>query len=210
MTYKNYGSAPTGFIEFCGETGVDPLEVTPVEIARYIVWLEERGTVEAGSLQTYLSAINRFLSNHARAPMALGPMIKNVMKGLANCQQDLAPTLEWVPLPAPVALAILILAEKLLGTIQWDHSDQRLPLLRAYIASVSSYMFFNRGECSSTNLSSDLIADDSHITLRLRNEKGHKARNKGQQSVRQIAVLDAPRPAAAIAAFFTGTATLGH
>jgi hypothetical protein len=71
-------------------------------------------------------------------------------------------------------------------------------------------MFFNRGECSATALSNDLIVDDSHITLRLRNEKGHKARNKGQRSVRQIAVLDAPRPAAALAAYFTGTAKLGH
>jgi hypothetical protein len=71
-------------------------------------------------------------------------------------------------------------------------------------------MFFNRGECSSTALSNDLIVDDAHITLRLRNEKGHKARNKGQRSNRQIAVLDAPRLAAALAAYFTGAATLGH
>ena len=133
----------------------------------------------ARSLQPYLSAINRFLLDHARAPMALGPMITSVKKGLANCQQDLAPTPERVPIPAPVALSILILAEKLLVMVQWDHSDQRLSLLRACIVSVASYMFFNRGECSSTALSSDLKVDDSHVTLRLRNEKGHKARNKG-------------------------------
>ena len=61
-----------------------PLEVTPVEIARYIACLGERGTVAAGILQPYLSAINRFLSDHARAPMALGPMISSSRKGLAN------------------------------------------------------------------------------------------------------------------------------
>ena len=115
-----------------------------------------------------------------------------------------------MPIPALVALAILLLEEKLLVTVHWDHSDQRLPLLRARIASVASYMFFNRGECNSTALSSDLIVDDSHITPRLRNENGHKARNKGQRSVRQIVVLDAPRPGAAFAAYFTGAATLGH
>ena len=82
--------------------------------------------------------------------------------------------------------------------------------MRAYIASVSSYMFFNRGECNSTALSNDMIVDDAHITLRLRNEKGHKARNKKQQTVRQIAVLDAPRFASALAAYFTETATLEH
>ena len=105
---------------------------------------------------------------------------------------------------------ILLLAEKLLVTVHWDHSDQRLPLTSVCIASVASYMFFNRGECSSTALSNDLIVDNAHITVRLRNEKGHKARNKGHRSVRQIAVLVAPRRVAALAAYFTGAATLGH
>jgi len=71
-------------------------------------------------------------------------------------------------------------------------------------------MFFNRGECNSTALSNDLVVDDAQITMRLRNEERHKARNKGHRTVRQIAVLDAPRLAAALAAYFTGTATLGH
>ncbi len=109
-----------------------------MEIARYIAWLGERGTVAAGSLQPYLSAINRFLADHARPPMALGPMITNVRKGLDNCQQDLAPAPERVPIPAPVALAILNLAERLLVTVEWDHSDLRLPLIRTCIASVAS------------------------------------------------------------------------
>jgi hypothetical protein len=181
-----------------------------VEIARYIAWLGERGTIAEGNIQPYLSIINLFLSDHARAPMALGPMITNVKKGLASCHQDLVPTPELVPIPAPVALAIRILAEKLLVTVQWDHSDQSLPLLRACIASIASYMLFNRGECNSIALSNDLIVDDAHITLRLRNEKGHNARNKGKRTVRQIAVFDAPIPVAALAAYFSGTATLGH
>jgi len=71
-------------------------------------------------------------------------------------------------------------------------------------------MFFNRGERSSTALFNDLIVDDAHITMRLRNEKGHKARNNGERLVRQIAVIDAPRSVAALPAYFTGTATLGH
>jgi len=142
--------------------------------------------------------------------MALGSIITSIGKGLANCHQDLSPTPERVPIPAPVAVAIIILVEGLLETVQRDHSDQRLLLLRACIASIASYMFFNRGEFRSTPISSDLVVDDAHINPRLRNEKGHKARNKGHRTARQIAVLDAPRPAAALAAYFTGTATLGH
>ena len=70
-------------------------------------------------------------------------------------------------------------------------------------------MFFNRGQGNSTALSKNLIIDDAHITFRLLNEKGHKARNKGRRTVRQIAVLDAPRLAAALAAYFTETARFG-
>jgi hypothetical protein len=115
--------------------------------------------------------------------MALGQVIINVKNGLHICQHDLAPTPERVPLPAPVALTILLLAKRLLGLVQWDCSDQRLPLLSACIASIASYMIFNRGECCSTTLINDPVEDDAHITLRLRNEKGHKARNKGQRTV---------------------------
>jgi hypothetical protein len=130
-------------------------------------------------------------------------MITIVKKGLANRQQDLTPTPERVPIPAPVAMAILILAKRLLETVQSDHSGQRLPLLRICIASIAFYMFSNRGECSSTALSSDLVVDDAHITMRLHNEKGPKARNKGRRTVRQIVVLDAPIPVAALAAYIT-------
>ncbi len=82
--------------------------------------------------------------------------------------------------------------------------------MRACFASSASCMFFNRAKCRSNAISEDLLVDDARITLRLRNEKGQKARNKGQQSVRQIAVLDAPIIDAALAGYFTGTATLGR
>jgi hypothetical protein len=65
-----------------------------------------------------------------------------------------------------------------------DCSYKRLILLRVYIAYIASYMFFNRGECTSTALVEDLVADDSPITLRLRNNKEQKALNKGQRMVR--------------------------
>ncbi len=61
-----------------------PLEATPVDIARYLAWLGQRGTIAADSLQPYLSAINRYLQDHARAPVALGPLVAGVRKGLAN------------------------------------------------------------------------------------------------------------------------------
>ena len=54
------------------------------------------------------------------------------------------------------------------------------------------------------------MIDDSQITLRLRNEKGQKARNKGQRMVRQIIVRGVPKIVAALAGYFIETATLDN
>jgi hypothetical protein len=74
--------------------------------------------VATDSLQPYLSTINKFLLDHGKPPVALGPMITGVSKGLANCQRDLVPTLERLPLPVLVALAIREKAERLLKIVQ--------------------------------------------------------------------------------------------
>jgi hypothetical protein len=119
---------------------------------RYIACLGLRGTVSATSLTPYLSAINSFLQDHALPPVALGPIVAGVRKGLMNCQTDTAPLLERLPLPAPIALAILELGEQLLTETTWKPKDPIMPELRATIASIASYVFFNRGECSACAL----------------------------------------------------------
>jgi hypothetical protein len=116
-TYRNYGSNVTGFLKFCEESFIAPLDITNTEIARYLAWMADQGTVAADSLQPYLSAMNKFLMDHGRPPVALGPLIDGVRKGLANCQRDLAPTPGRFPLPAPVALAILAKAKALLKVV---------------------------------------------------------------------------------------------
>jgi len=85
----------------------------------YITWLGIRGTVAATSLQPYLSFINKFLQDHALPPVALGPLVPGVDKGLDNCQEDLDPLPQRLPLPAPVALEILELAESLQLSVQF-------------------------------------------------------------------------------------------
>ncbi len=83
----------------------------PIDIARYVAWLGQRGSVAAESLQPYLSAINKLLMDHALPLVALGPLVTGVRKGLSNCQEDSHPRPQRLPLPAPVALSILELAE---------------------------------------------------------------------------------------------------
>ena len=78
-----------------------------------------------------------------------------------------APTApERLPLPAPVAMFILEGAEHMPPLVQWDPLDPRLQLLRASIAFISSYIFFNRGECSAICLAEDMVVTIDHITLR--------------------------------------------
>ena len=99
-------------------------------------------------------------------------MVSGVRKGLANCQRDLAPTPERVPLPAPVMLAILEQAEDILKGCHWaaPHPNS-IELLRASVASIASYVFFCRGECGASAKNGDLVVDATHITLRLSKEK---------------------------------------
>ncbi len=84
-TYQNYGSNMTSFFAFCEQNAIPFLDVTNIDITRYIAWMGDRGTVAADSLHPYLSAINKILLDHEKPPVALGPMVAGVRLGLANC-----------------------------------------------------------------------------------------------------------------------------
>ncbi len=116
-----------------------------MDVARYLAWLGEKGTIAANNLQPYLTTINKFLQDHALPPVALGPLVSGVRRGLTNSQEDSTPLLERMPLPAQVVCAILELAEHLLRSVR-SQADPRVTLLRAACATITSYMFFNRGE----------------------------------------------------------------
>ena len=81
--------------------------------------------------------------------------------------------------------------------------------MRASVASIVSYVFFNRGECSALCLTEDLVETTDHITLRLREEKGHKALRAGMQNTRQIGCSELPRVGHMLRAYFAGTNTVG-
>jgi hypothetical protein len=73
-------------------------------------------------------------------------MVSEVRKGLANCQKNLVPTPERLPLPAPVTLTLLENSEELLKGVLWAAHDYTYKmLLRACIlATIASYVFFCR------------------------------------------------------------------
>ncbi len=81
--------------------------------------------------------------------------------------------------------------------------------MRASVASIGSYIFFNRGECSTLYITEDLVVTNDHITLRLREEKGNKALCAGMRNTRHIACSDMPRVGNQLRAYFAGISTMG-
>jgi len=103
-------------------------------------------------------------------PVALGSLVAGVRKRLNNCQRDTAPLSERLPLPAPVALATQELGERLLMRAKWTPHDPDMPLLRVAVATVTAYIFFNRGECSACANAEDVVVNNTNIALVLRHE----------------------------------------
>eukprot|EP00873_Tetraselmis_striata_P034623 jgi/Tetstr1/454887/TSEL_041751.t1 len=68
-TYSKYDEGKVClFADICiDEDGVSPLECTGATWVRYFAWIAERGTIGAGSLQHYLSAINTFRRHTGRS-----------------------------------------------------------------------------------------------------------------------------------------------
>ena len=208
-SYTTYASALTGFFEFCHDQAAPPLEVTPVHICKNVAWIGLQGTVCADSLQPYLSAINRFLTDHERAPVALGPLVSDVRAGLKNSQRDMNPAPARLPLPAPVALAILEYAEDLLPTLRWTSpSHPGLAVFRAMVAVLVNYTFFCRGEYGVSMLTRDLSVDDSTITLFLRKVKGRSSSAAHHLPLLRIPVSALPRLAHLLSQYFVGRKTL--
>eukprot|EP00873_Tetraselmis_striata_P004941 jgi/Tetstr1/425205/TSEL_015666.t1 len=88
-TYSNYEGTIRLFAEFCiDKKGISPLDCTKATCIRYLAWIAERGTIDAGSGQPYLCAINTFLRHIGRddAPAA-GPAIMDMKRALGIRQR---------------------------------------------------------------------------------------------------------------------------
>ena len=96
------------------------------------------------------------------------------------------------------------MAESLQPSVHLQWMDPDLDLLRAAVATITAYMFFNRGECGAFEQRGDIVVDDMFVTLLLREEKGKKALGAGLRIVRQIPCSEAPRFVALLRAFFAG------
>jgi hypothetical protein len=159
-TYANYDSALRQYFAFCAEENLSPLQATPVTMVRYAAWLGLFGTVAARSMQPHFSAVKKYFRDHQLQPIAVGDMLADARRGFAMLQHRLVPSDTRLPLPAPVALDIMLAADAFRDNLTW--SPATLPLLerfRACLAVCVNYTFFSRAETGACCLTGDLSVD---------------------------------------------------
>ena len=85
-TVSSYGSKLLLFLDFCVQTGRDPLECKELDFVEYIGHLGMRGTVHASNMQPYLSCINSFLTDLSLPACAKGTLVANARRALGYRQ----------------------------------------------------------------------------------------------------------------------------
>jgi hypothetical protein len=99
-TSDTYSNAIKSYFQFCEEQALLPLAATTATMPRYIAWIGERGTINATSLQPYLSAVNDFFKDHGTEPVPQGGLVAKVRQGLATSQVSFHPNRTRMYLPS--------------------------------------------------------------------------------------------------------------
>jgi hypothetical protein len=110
-------------------------------------------------------------------------------------QHRLIPATTRLPLPAPVALTILLAADTLRRTLPWTPAAlPHLQRFRACLAICVNYTFFCRAETGARCQTGDLIVDrpSQQICLFVRKSKGDLRRDASDKPVIAIHVAANP------------------
>lgn len=155
-TYRSYGQKVQKFLRFCAQQKLDPCGCTQHDIVRYVAWLALEGRVAAESMQPYFSAINRLYEDLGHTPVAVGPLVRQAVLGLAGMQAPSVPVLsERAPLPAGVAYDILVRAAACLAG-EANSQPPLLGLVRACLSTVVAFIFFARPAANARLLDANL------------------------------------------------------
>jgi hypothetical protein len=161
-------------------------------MARYTAWLALHGVVAAISLQPHFSTVNQFFRDHQRQLIAVGELLADARRGLEMLQERLVPTASQLPLPAPVALDILLAAAALRDTLTWTPATlPKLQRFRACLDVCVNYIFFSRAEAGARCQTGDLIVDkpSQQICLFVRKSKGDHRRTSTDKLVFALSTL---------------------
>jgi hypothetical protein len=179
-TYANCDSALRQFFAFCVEENLSPLQATPTTMVRYTAWLGLLGTVAAGSMEPYFSAVNKYFRDHQLPPIAVGDLLADARRGLEMLQHRLVPADTRLPLPALVALDILLAANTLRDSLTWSPANLRvLERFRACLAVCVNYTFFCRAGTGARCLICDFSVDSpsQQICMFVRKSQGDQRRD---------------------------------
>jgi hypothetical protein len=101
------------------------------------------GTVAASSLQPYFFAVSKFFRYHQRQPIAVGELLADARRGLEILPRRLVPADSRMPLPAPIALNIMLAANTLRDNLTCTPVTRpMLERFRACLAICVNYIFF--------------------------------------------------------------------
>ena len=179
-----YASTFKKFLKFCSEEHLVPIQVKQRDIVRYIAWLAQEGRIGADNLQPYLSSINRFLRDHLLDPVASGALVVAARRGFKRLQEDLAPAPVRVALPATMAQACLVQAERLKNAT----SRERLLFLRNFTAIATNFLFPIRGSSMVGLLREDFVINKDSFQLFCRQCKGFGAEKLENHPLLQIPI----------------------
>lgn len=68
----------------------------------YVAWISRSGSINAGSMQPYLSAMNMLFSDHLVYLAALGPILSAARRGLGMQHEPIEKPERLVPVLAPI------------------------------------------------------------------------------------------------------------
>ena len=183
---QTYSSTQNQFIKFCMQHSLSAIPATTVTVLRFLNSVHLRGTVQAGSLQPYLSGINKLHVEAGYDPPALGTDIVDFKKGMGRRQtesgdfQDSANRLR-VYLPAEVALRVRNRAFEILDqvasckTLRSKKARALLTESRALVYTFFTYVLFARSDTGTKLFVQDvnMLPEGMHVTLRSLKGKKH-------------------------------------
>lgn len=180
-TADSYGGHLSRFVAFCAAQPdrPSPLPATTDTVLRWLAGeVCAHGKVKAGSLQPYLSAINRIHSDMGFDTPAVGHLVESYKSGLAHDQTEQGRPSERVYLPPPVVEQILEWALR----VELQQSGKQLQLeFRAAVAVVFTYCFFARGATGAALLSKHVRrGPHGELLITLDHEKGRAKRARSR------------------------------
>ncbi|KAK3248602.1 hypothetical protein CYMTET_41943 [Cymbomonas tetramitiformis] len=171
-TRGNYDPKAKRFQKFCEGEGREWLPASEETVCLYIAAVLERGSIQATSMQPYLSAINNYHEDMGYPGPAKGRWVSRAVKAMARLQvaaaQEAGETVSertWLP-----AKHVRTVHEAALTLVPDD--EEQLRLLRAYTFVLLSFLSFGRPDTCSSLQQENVMTDNDGVTIILTREKG--------------------------------------